>query len=38
MSQDEIKWIYLKHCLNILGELKEILISVGLPLVQAGTI
>ena len=38
MSQDEIKWIYLKQCLHFLGELKEMLIFAGLPLVQTGII
>ena len=38
MSQDEVKWIYLKQCLHILGKLKEMLIFAGLPLVQTGII
>ena len=32
------KWVYVTHCLRMLGSLKEMLIYAGLPIINSGNI
>ena len=37
-KEEDLKWIYLTHCLRMLGSLKEMLIYAGVPIINSGKI